>query len=63
VSEPVLDETVEVSFTVSPRVRRIAAHAPDELGFWDYHRQIFFGTGVAFPDPDMFAELARKALL
>jgi class 3 adenylate cyclase len=62
-SAPVLDETVEVSFTVSPRLRRIAAHAPDELGFWDYHRQVFFGTGVVFPEPDAFAELARKALL
>ncbi|MGY3619018.1 DUF5939 domain-containing protein [Bradyrhizobium sp. USDA 10063] len=62
-SEPVLDETVEVSFTVSPRLRRIAAHAPDELGFWDYHRQVFFGTGVVFPEPDAFAEFARKALL
>ncbi|MCA1456943.1 adenylate/guanylate cyclase domain-containing protein [Bradyrhizobium sp. BRP22] len=62
-SEPVLDETVEVSFTVSPRLRRIAAHAPDQLGFWDYHRQVFFGTGVVFPEPDTFAELSRKALL
>jgi class 3 adenylate cyclase len=62
-SEPVLDETVEVSFTVSPRIRRIAAHAPDHLAFWDYHRQVFFGTGVVFPEPDAFAELARKALL
>ena len=28
---PTLDEMVEVTFTVSPRVRRIAAHNPDEL--------------------------------
>jgi class 3 adenylate cyclase len=62
-SEPVLDETVEVSFTVSPRIRRIAAHSPDQLGFWDYHRQVFFGTGVVFAEPDAFAELARKAVL
>jgi class 3 adenylate cyclase len=62
-SEPVLDETVEVSFTVSPRFRRIAAHAPESLSFWDYHRQVFFGTGVVFPEPDAFAEIARKAVL
>src|SRR5690349_19207812 len=29
--EPTLDEMVEVAFTVSPRVRRIAAHDPDSL--------------------------------
>jgi len=29
--EPTLDEIVEVTFTVNPRVRRITAHAPDEL--------------------------------
>src|SRR5476649_2227622 len=29
--EPTLDEMVEVSFTVSPRVRRIAGHNPNEL--------------------------------
>jgi hypothetical protein len=29
--EPTLDEMVEVTFTISPRVRRIAAHVPDQL--------------------------------
>ena len=29
--KPTLDEMVEVTFTVSPRVRRIAAHSPDTL--------------------------------
>src|SRR5882672_7906062 len=28
---PTLDDMVEVTFTVSPRVRRIAAHTPDAL--------------------------------
>ena len=36
---PSLDETVEVTFTVSRRVRRIAAHDPDELPFPEYFRQ------------------------
>ena len=49
-SEPALDDKVEVSFTASPRVRRIAAHDADGLSFWDYYRQIFFGSGVAFPE-------------
>ena len=34
--EPTLDEMVEVTFTVSPRVRRIAAHDPDELPLFEY---------------------------
>ncbi|GJD53632.1 hypothetical protein OPKNFCMD_6409 [Methylobacterium crusticola] len=62
-SEPVLDDTVEVSFTVSPRVRRIAVHDPDGLGFWDYYRQIFFGSGIVFPEARVFDELARAAIV
>src|SRR5216683_4476813 len=39
---PTLDDMVEVTFTVSRRVRRIAAHEPDELPFFEYLRQIFW---------------------
>jgi len=48
--EPTLDEMVEVTFTVSPRVRRIAAHSPDTLPEVEYFRQIFWGSGVALPE-------------
>ena len=37
-----LDEIIEVVFTVSPRVRKIAAHDPDKLPFWDYYRQVYW---------------------
>ncbi|MGH7117167.1 MAG: adenylate/guanylate cyclase domain-containing protein [Stellaceae bacterium] len=47
---PTLDEIVEVTFTVSRRVRRIAAHDPDELPFTEYFRQIFWGSGIDLPD-------------
>src|SRR5437763_13270555 len=40
--EPSLDEMVEVTFTVNRRLRRIAAHNPDELPFFEYFRQIFW---------------------
>ena len=33
-----------------PRVRRIAAHEPDELPFAEYFRQIFWGSGIDLPD-------------
>jgi class 3 adenylate cyclase len=41
---------VEVTFTVSRRVRRIAAHEPHELSFAEYFRQIFWGSGIDAPD-------------
>src|SRR5271170_5724311 len=48
--EPTLDEMVEVTFTVSPRVRWIAAHDPDSLSEVEYCRQIFWSSGVDLPD-------------
>src|SRR5215207_1530839 len=48
--EPTLDEIVEVTFTVNPRVRRIAAHAPDELPPDEFYRQMFWSSGVDLPD-------------
>src|SRR5437868_2160751 len=43
--EPTLDEVVEVSFTVNPRVRKIAAHSPHTLPMWDYVRHMFWSSG------------------
>src|SRR5260370_38683135 len=48
--EPTLDEMVEVTFTVSPRVRRVAAHNPHELAIPEYLRQVFWGSGVDLPE-------------
>ena len=48
--KPTLDEMVEVTFTVSPRVRRIAAHDPDTLSEAEYYRQIFWSSGVDLPE-------------
>lgn len=50
--EPTLDEMVEVTFTVSPRVRRIAAHDPHQLPPAEYFRQIYWGSGVDLPEDD-----------
>lgn len=60
--EPTLDEMVEVAFTVSPRVRRIAAHDPHLLPVWEYFRQIFWGSGVDLPE-DGFEDLMEKVSL
>jgi class 3 adenylate cyclase len=49
-NEPTLDELVEVTFTVNPRIRRIAAHDPEGLPLAEYMRQVFFGSGSDLPD-------------
>jgi class 3 adenylate cyclase len=50
--ETSLDNLVEVTFTVSPRVRKIAAHSPDELSAAEYYRQIFWSSAIDLPgDP------------
>jgi class 3 adenylate cyclase len=41
-----VDEQVEVAFTVSPRVRRIAAHDPHTLPLWEYYKQVFWSSGI-----------------
>ena len=56
--KPTLDEMVEVTFTVNPRVRRIAGHDPDALPEVDYYRQIFWSSGMDLPD-DLAASLAE----
>jgi class 3 adenylate cyclase len=48
--EPTLDEMVEVAFTVTPRVRKIAAHDPQSLPMWEYVRQMYLGSGVDIPE-------------
>jgi hypothetical protein len=56
-----LDELVEVTFTVAPRVRRIAAHSPETLPIWEYYRQIAWGSGVDLPEA--FEQAMDEAIL
>ncbi len=55
--KPTLDEMVEVTFTVSPRLRRIAGHDPNSLPEAEYFRQIFWSSGADLPE-DLEAALA-----
>ncbi|MGH7091927.1 MAG: DUF5939 domain-containing protein, partial [Stellaceae bacterium] len=50
-----LDDMVEVTFTVSRRVRRVAGHNPDELPLAEYLRQVFWASALDLPD-----DLARE---
>jgi class 3 adenylate cyclase len=59
--ETTLDNLVEVTFTVSPRVRKIAAHTPDELSTAEYYRQVFWSSAIDLP-PDPEKVLAEVTL-
>src|SRR5438128_10433125 len=41
---------VEVTFTVTPRTRRIAAHAPNDLPALQFYRQLFWSSGIDMPE-------------
>src|SRR6202166_4774351 len=57
-----VDEQVEVAFTVSPRIRRIAAHDPNSLPIWEYFKQVFWSSGVDF-NRESFASLSNDVVL
>ena len=61
--EPTLDEIVEVTFTISPRVRKIAAHEPETLPWIEYYRQIFWSSGVDLPDDETLAKWVQETTL
>jgi class 3 adenylate cyclase len=60
--EATLDELVEVTFTVSPRVRLIAGHNPHQLSPIEYFRQIYWGSGVDLPEDDLEARVDEFVL-
>jgi class 3 adenylate cyclase len=60
--EASVDEQVEVAFTISPRVRRIAAHDPNTLPVWEYFKQIFWSSGVDF-NRESFEALSNEVVL
>jgi class 3 adenylate cyclase len=60
--EPSVDEQVEVAFTVSPKIRRIAAHDPNTLPLWEFYRQVFWSSGIDL-DNDSFAALTEEITL
>lgn len=59
---PTLDDLVEVTFTVSPRIRRIAGHRPQELPLGDFLRDVYWGSWVDVTDQS-FDKLMKEAVL
>src|ERR1700730_12532859 len=60
--EASVDEQVEVAFTVSPRIRRIAAHDPNTLPVWECFKQVFWSSGVDL-NQESFASLTDEVTL
>jgi class 3 adenylate cyclase len=60
--EASVDEQVEVAFTVSSKVRRIAAHDPNSLPLWEYFKQVFWSSGVDL-NKEMFESLTDEVTL
>ena len=60
-NEPTLDQLVEVTFTVNPRIRRIGAHDPSTLSHAEYMRQIFSSSGAVVSE-DIEAAIQRVTL-
>jgi class 3 adenylate cyclase len=60
--QPSVDEQVEVAFTVSPKVRRIAAHDPNSLPVWEYYKQVFWSSGIDLNE-ESFAALTEEVAL
>lgn len=62
--EPTLDEMVEATFTINPRVRRIAAHHPQDLPPLEYYRQLYFGSHLEVGDDfdELFEKISLEAL-
>jgi class 3 adenylate cyclase len=60
--EPSVDEQVEVAFTVSPKIRRVAAHEPNTLPFWEYYRQVFWSSGIDL-NKDNFSSMKDEVTL
>ncbi|MCO5063903.1 MAG: adenylate/guanylate cyclase domain-containing protein [Rhizobiaceae bacterium] len=60
--QPTLDEMVEVTFTVSTRVRRIAAHSPDQLPALEYYRQMYWGSAIDLPE-DSYEEVTNQFII
>jgi class 3 adenylate cyclase len=58
--ETELDRFVQVSFTVSPKVRTIAAHDPQSLSVEDYYYRYTFTPEAHTPEGPRFRDMARE---
>ncbi|HEY3235582.1 MAG TPA: DUF5939 domain-containing protein [Polyangiaceae bacterium] len=58
--EPTLDELVEVTFSVSPTIRRLPLHDPDLLSYWDHWRYVYKSSALVIPEGEAWSELCES---
>lgn len=58
--EAALDDYIEVSFTVDPRIREIAFHNLQSLSIEDYFFKYVFSHGAVYPDGTKIVDVIQK---
>ncbi len=58
--EAALDDYIEVSFTVDPRVREVAFHNPQSLSIEDYFFKYGFSHGAVYSDGTKIADVMQS---
>lgn len=58
--EATLDDYIEISFTITPTIRRIVFHDPDSLPIEDFFLKLF-AKGTTYPDGTKFVDLLKKS--
>lgn len=61
--EPTLDDLVEVTFSLSPSVKKLPWHVPESLGYWEYFRTFYFSSGLDLPRGSEWTDLVQKLAL
>lgn len=44
-----MDDYIEISFTISPEIRKISFHNPESLSIEDYFYKYIYSRGARFP--------------
>jgi class 3 adenylate cyclase len=58
--EAVLDDYIEISFTIGRQIRELVFHNPESLSVEDYYFKYSFSDGTVFPDGSNFVELLKS---
>jgi class 3 adenylate cyclase len=59
-NRPDLDSLIEISFTVAPGVRKLAAHEPESQRFWDFYRDFAFSRMIVLPTGPALVEMVAR---
>lgn len=60
--EAALDDFIEISFTVSPKIREISFHDPGSLSVEDYFFKYVFSQNAVYADGTKFTDIVKDAV-